>query len=275
MSRSSVSSRAPFMRVSIPTADPGRSRNVTGSAPVPLSAQSPTSQYVVNLLWQPSDRGLVTWKDMTAPESADIETIQSSFCRHATKTVGRQSFNMDNFAAYFAAAYSVRDRLISMWNETQQHFSTNSPKRVYYLSLEFLLGRTFDNAMLNLGVKGAYSASLADLGFSIEDLVEEELDAALGNGGLGYGIRYKYGIFKQLIIDGYQTEYPDYWLNMGNPWEIERLDVTYDVRFRGYVNKITEPNGRVSYVWEGYPQYVRMAFLAVIGSHTVNGVAGI
>ncbi|KAJ1561671.1 Non-essential glycogen phosphorylase, partial [Cladochytrium tenue] len=247
MSRSSAASnsRAPFMRVSIPTADPGRSRNVTGSAPVPLSAQSPTSQYVVNLLWQPSDRGLVTWKDMTASEPADIETIQASFCRHATKTVGRQSFNMDNFAAYFAAAYSVRDRLISMWNETQQHFSTNSPKRVYYLSLEFLLGRTFDNAMLNLGVKGAYSASLADLGFSIEDLVEEELDAALGNGGLG------------------------------NPWEIERLDVTYDVRFRGYVNKITEPNGRVSFVWEGYPQYVRMAFLAVIGSHTVNGVAAL
>jgi starch phosphorylase len=131
------------------------------------------------------------------------------------------------------------------------------PKRVYYLSLEFLLGRSLDNALLNLDVKGLYRDALKQLGFRIEDLIEEEVDAALGNGGLGrlaacfmdslatmdyaawgYGIRYTYGIFQQRIVDGYQTEvggsclvytvvvgsnfsdpqFPDYWLNFGNPW---------------------------------------------------------
>ncbi|ORY48562.1 glycosyl transferase [Rhizoclosmatium globosum] len=132
---------------------------------------------------------------------------------------------------------------------TQNYHSLKNPKRVYYMSLEFLLGRTLDNAMLNMMVKKEFDAALTGLGFRVEDLIEEEMDAALGNGGLGrlaacfmdslatldypawgYGIRYQYGIFQQRIMDGYQTEFPDYWLNFGNPWEIERLDVCYEIR---------------------------------------------
>ena len=92
---------------------------------------------------------------------------------------------MDDFAAYQATAYSARDELIDQWNSTQTYLSSISPKRVYYLSLEFLIGRSMDNALLNLGVKDTYREAISKLGFRLEDLVDEETDAALGNGGLG------------------------------------------------------------------------------------------
>jgi starch phosphorylase len=167
-------------------------------------------------------------------------------------------FNCDESAAYSATSLAFRDRLILEWNRTQQRQTFADSKRVYYLSLEFLMGRALDNAMLNIGLKDvakcgfisqlkghmralAYIsgllAGLSELGFRIEDIIEQEHDAALGNGGLGrlaacfldslaslnypawgYGLRYRYGIFKQEIIDGYQVEVPDYWLDF-NPWE--------------------------------------------------------
>lgn len=153
---------------------------------------------------------------------------------HVTKTLARSSQNIDDFAAYQAVAHTVRDQLIDSWNATQQYHTTLSPKRVYYLSLEFLIGRSFDNAMLNLQLKDKYSSAVGGVGFNVEDLIGEEMDAALGNGGLGrlaacfmdslatldypawgYGIRYTYGIFQQRVVDGYQIESPDYWLNFG------------------------------------------------------------
>ncbi|KAJ3297376.1 Non-essential glycogen phosphorylase [Borealophlyctis nickersoniae] len=206
---------------------------------------------------------------------------------------------MDNYAAYQATAYSCRDRLIDKWNHTQQYHSTQDPKRVYYLSLEFLIGRTLDNALLNLGIKDKYRQALNGVGFRLEDHIGEEMDAALGNGGLGrlaacfmdslatldypawgmlilrkvlcmesvlsdfnagYGIRYTYGIFQQKIVDGYQTEFPDYWLTFGNPWEIERLDVTYDVHFRGYVEKFTDDEGVDRYIWEAEEKVSAVAY---------------
>jgi len=199
---------------------------------------------------------------------------------------------MDNFGSYQGTAYSLRDRLIDKWNITQQHHTREDPKRVYYLSLEFLLGRSLDSCLLSLGVKDIYKKALDELGFRLEDLIGEEVDAALGNGGLGrlaacymdslatldypawgYGIRYNYGIFKQLIVDGYQTEFPDYWLNFGNPWEIERLDVSYEVRFRGYVNKVTEEDGTISYVWEGGEKVVAVAYdVPIPGYGTMNTI---
>lgn len=118
------------------------------------------------------------------------------------------------------------------------------------------MGRTFQNALVNSDLDDHFKEALMDLGFKIEDLYEEETDAGLGNGGLGrlaacfldsmttleipawgYGIRYDYGIFKQTIVDGYQVEIPDYWLSRGNPWEIERRDVTYTIKFYGKITK--------------------------------------
>ena len=133
------------------------------------------------------------------------------------------------------------------------------------------MGRTLDNAMLNIGMKGLATEGLKELGASnMEDVLEQEPDAALGNGGLGrlaacfldslatlaipamgYGIRYNYGIFKQQIVDGYQTEFPDYWLTYDNPWEIPRHDVKVDVRFGGWVRQFTDDDGKTRHVWEG------------------------
>ncbi len=176
---------------------------------------------------------------------------------------------MDNFAGYQAAAYTARDQLLSRWDVTQQHHTHEDSKRVYYLSLEFLMGRSLGNAILNMGLKGVYADALKGLGVELEELVEKERDAALGNGGLGrlaacfmdslatldypawgYGIRYTYGIFKQQIIGGCQVEFPDYWLTFGNPWEVPRLDVVYEVPFYGTVNKYTDGFGKERYEWK-------------------------
>lgn len=198
---------------------------------------------------------------------------------------------MDSFAGYQAVARSVRDHLIDRWNTTQQYLTSKDPKRVYYLSLEFLLGRTLDSALLNMGLKLPYKDALKQLGFRMEDLIEEEVDAALGNGGLGrlaacfmdslatldypawgYGLRYQYGIFQQRIIDGYQVEFPDYWLNFGSQWEIQRLDVNYEVRFRGFVTKIQEGD-RLRYVWEGGEKVVAVAHdYPIPGFNTKNTI---
>ena len=177
---------------------------------------------------------------------------------------------MDNFAGYQAAAHTARDQLISRWDETQQHHTQIDCKRVYYLSLEFLMGRSLGNAILNMELKGVYADALKQLGFQLEALIEKERDAALGNGGLGrlaacfmdsmatldypawgYGIRYSYGIFKQQIINGCQVEFPDYWLTFGNPWEVPRLDVAYEVQFYGTVSKYTDGMGRERFSWSG------------------------
>jgi starch phosphorylase len=142
----------------------------------------------------------------------------------------------------------IRDQLIRNWNETQQFHTKIDCKRVYYLSLEFLMGRSLDNTLLNMNSKEMYSDALSGLGFRMENVLQEERDAALGNGGLGrlaacfmdslatmdypawgYGLRYTYGIFRQKIRDGFQNEFPDYWLTFGNPWEMPRLDVAVSI----------------------------------------------
>ncbi|KAL7753689.1 Non-essential glycogen phosphorylase [Sorochytrium milnesiophthora] len=245
--------------------DYNHKRNFTG---LPGSQATPMKKEAVQL-----------WQKLSVVDPADSEHIQRSIVKHATSTLARTVFNMDNFATYQATSQSVRDRLIELWNETQQHHTLKDPKRVYYLSLEFLLGRSLDNALLNMGLKNAYSNALSGLGFNMEDLIQEEDDAALGNGGLGrlaacymdslacleypawgYGIRYTYGIFKQKIIEGNQTEFPDYWLNFGNPWEVPRLDLTYEVRFYGQAVKYTDIDGSTRWKWDGGEKVQAVAY---------------
>jgi starch phosphorylase len=169
------------------------------------------------------------------------------------------------------------------WNSTQLEYTRKSPKRAYYLSLEFLMGRTLSNALLNLGLLDGYSSSLSSLGFGLEDILIQERDAALGNGGLGrlaacyldssatqelpvwgYGLRYKYGIFQQLINagDGSQLEAPDPWLDHQNPWELPRLDVTYEVRFYGNSHRWGEGTGRAT--WSGGQEVLAIAYDVMI-----------
>ncbi|KXH61189.1 glycogen/starch/alpha-glucan phosphorylase [Colletotrichum salicis] len=206
------------------------------------------------------------------------DEFEKEVVRHVETTLARSMFNCDETAAYSAASLAFRDRLVKQWNKTQQRQTTVDGKRVYYFSLEFLMGRALDNAMLNVGLKDVAKAGLDDLGFRIEDVIEQEHDAALGNGGLGrlaacfldslaslnfpawgYGLRYRYGIFKQEIIDGYQVEVPDYWLDF-NPWEFPRHDVTVDIQFFGHVTKSTDSNGKTVASWEGGETVTAVAY---------------
>ncbi|QHB12406.1 Gph1 [Saccharomyces cerevisiae] len=209
------------------------------------------------------------WNKHQVKKFNKAEDFQDRFIDHVETTLARSLYNCDDMAAYEAASMSIRDNLVIDWNKTQQKFTTRDPKRVYYLSLEFLMGRALDNALINMKIedpedpaasKGKpremIKGALDDLGFKLEDVLDQEPDAGLGNGGLGrlaacfvdsmategipawgYGLRYEYGIFAQKIIDGYQVETPDYWLNSGNPWEIERNEVQIPVTFYGYVDR--------------------------------------
>lgn len=201
-----------------------------------------------------------TWKKFTVGKFDSKDGFQEDFVRHVETTLARSLYNCDELAAYQAASRALRDRLIVSWNKTQQNYTLVQPKRVYYFSLEFLIGRAMDNAMLNTNTKEQARAGVDDFGFRLEDLVEQEPDAALGNGGLGrlaacfvdslatgqypgwgYGLRYQYGIFKQKIIDGHQVEQPDYWLTYSNPWELPRFEISIDIMFYGDVQTVKDP----------------------------------
>ncbi|KAI5120630.1 hypothetical protein M0805_009390 [Coniferiporia weirii] len=226
-----------------------------------------------------------TWKENMRTLDAGERDISKSVVNHVQTSLARQAYNLDNLGAYQAIALSARDDLLVNWNDTQTHYTRTAPKRAYYLSLEFLMGRTLDNALLNLGMKSEFRESTEKLGFNLEDLIDCERDAALGNGGLGrlaacyldssastelpvwgYGLRYKYGIFQQLIApDGSQLEAPDPWLNNSNPWELPRTDVTVEVRFYGHAERV----GNTKAVWSGGQEVLAVAYDVMIpGYHT-------
>ena len=182
----------------------------------------------------------------------DRPAIARSFASHVEYTLAKDEFSATQRDFYRAIALSVRDRIADRWNKTQQQTFRKAERRVYYLSLEYLIGRLLDDAMLSLGVTADARAALADLNIDLAEVAKLEDDAGLGNGGLGrlaacfldsmatlgipavgYGIRYEYGIFRQLIVDGQQVEQPDSWLTFPNPWEVERPERLYLVRFGG------------------------------------------
>jgi starch phosphorylase len=208
----------------------------------------------------------------------NVEAIESAFRRQMTYSLARDKYTATRLDSYQAAALTVRDRLVERWFATQQAYYREDSKRVYYLSLEFMLGRLFMSNVLNLGMKGDYAEALRRLGESLEELSEMENDAGLGNGGLGrlaacfldsaatlslpfygYGIRYEFGIFRQEIIDGEQTEAPDAWLQYGNPWEIPRADVVFPVRFYGRVEPYLDERGKSRLRWVDAQEVVAMA----------------
>ncbi|TAH13252.1 MAG: glycogen/starch/alpha-glucan phosphorylase [Curvibacter sp.] len=186
----------------------------------------------------------------------DLDSLKRSIANKLMFVVGKDPQAARPEDWLHAAAYAVRDQLVERWMTTTRAQYAQDSKRVYYLSMEFLIGRTFSNAMLAVGLRERVKQALSDFGVDIEEVTELEPDAALGNGGLGrlaacfldsmatlnipgfgYGIRYDYGMFKQTIVDGRQVEVPDYWLTHGNPWEFPRPEVTYRVQFGGRVVK--------------------------------------
>ena len=189
------------------------------------------------------------------------------------KTLYRKTLDEATTQEVFqAVAYAVKDEIIDQWIATRKEFDRADPKRVYYLSMEFLMGRALGNSIINLGINKEIREALDELGFDLNVIEDQEPDAALGNGGLGRlaacfldslatlgysaygcGIRYKYGMFAQKIENGYQVEVPDNWLKDGNPFEVRRAELACEVKFGGYVRvAYDEATGRNQFIQEGY-----------------------
>ncbi|CAG0886559.1 unnamed protein product [Cyprideis torosa] len=195
----------------------------------------------------------------------EVTEVKQTFNRHVHYTLVKDRNVATPRDYYFALAHTVKDHLVSRWIRTQQNYYEKDPKRVYYLSLEYYMGRSLTNTMINLGIQSACDEAMYQLGLDIEELEELEDDAGLGNGGLGrlaacfldsmatiglaaygYGIRYDYGIFAQKIQNGEQTEEPDDWLRFGNPWERPRPEYCLPVNFYG--RTVKSENGRSKWV---------------------------
>lgn len=245
-----------------------QSDNVGRRPPALLSSAAPVSPAQAGLLYSLMDSYIKN----------DVLSVQEAVVHHVEYSIGRTRYRFDSFEAYQAVALSVRDRLIESWNDTNQHYRVMDPKRVYYLSMEFLMGRSLLNALYNLDLTETYTQALSQLGYNMEVLREKERDAALGNGGLGrlaacfldsmatldlpawgYGLRYQYGMFRQALSDGFQREQPDYWLTVGNPWEIERPNVAYPVKYFGHVSATTEGT-RQTFKWLPGEEIIAVAY---------------
>ena len=183
-----------------------------------------------------------------------IEKLHRSLLDNLTYNLAKDMYSATPRDKFNSVVLSVREMIVKNWINTQQRYYDVNAKRIYYLSLEFLLGRLLRNYVINLGLSDEYGKAVDVLGLSYEDALEHEWDAGLGNGGLGrlaacfldslatlqypgygYGIRYEYGIFQQKIKDGFQVEIPDNWLRYGNPWEFPRPELLYSVRFYGKI----------------------------------------
>ncbi len=191
-----------------------------------------------------------------------VYNVRTRYRREMSEATEQQVFQ--------AAALAVEDQLIDCWMRTQKAFEEENPKTLYYLSMEFLMGRAFGNDLVNLEAFDEVKSALKELGFDINRIEDQEPDPALGNGGLGRlaacfldslatlnypaygcGIRYRYGMFKQQIRDGYQVEVPDNWLENGNPFELRRPEYTQEIHFGGYVTSY-QKDGRTLFRQEGY-----------------------
>jgi starch phosphorylase len=205
-----------------------------------------------------------------APETIDQSAtdLNEDIKHHIMTTMGNDFYPPRKDTYYNGLAYSVRDRLVTRWLNSQRSFYDRSAKRVYYLSLEFLPGRFLMNYVTNMQLNEACEKALEETDFTLEQLEEQEWDAGLGNGGLGrlascymdsmaslnipgygYGIMYDYGIFYQTIVNGYQVEQCDNWVRWGNPWEFKRRGFLYKVQFYGRSEPYINSAGKRCYRW--------------------------
>ncbi|MFT5220919.1 MAG: starch phosphorylase [Planctomycetota bacterium] len=203
-----------------------------------------------------------------APPGRDSSSLIRDFQHYFNHTLGRDSRHNSPHYEFVALAMSLRDRLMADSNDTRHNYERLDSRRVCYLSMEYLLGRSLSNAALNLDLNDNLGHALNELGLNLEEITMAEHDAGLGNGGLGrlaacfldscatlglpvigYGIRYQYGMFRQNITDGHQVEEPDPWLRGGHPWEIERTEYEQPVHFRGRVEYIRDDSGRSRARW--------------------------
>ncbi|MEN8232992.1 MAG: glycogen/starch/alpha-glucan family phosphorylase, partial [Thermodesulfobacteriota bacterium] len=220
-----------------------------------------------------------------------IEVLKKQIYYHLLIFQGRDPELVGNRDLYQALAYTLRDILIENWIKTQRTNYTKKKKRVYYLSLEFLIGRTLGNALINLGLYDEVDAALKSLGYDLDEIREIEEDAALGNGGLGrlaacfmdsmatlglpaygYGIRYEFGIFFQKLLNGHQVESPDDWLRCGTPWEFQRPHHMFPVHFYGQVKHYEDKAGNKKVEWIDTEEVMAMACDYLVPGYRNNHV---
>src|SRR5216684_6717379 len=215
-----------------------------------------------------TDGGDFSIRPAIAPaENGDLDEIKSAVLAKLALELGKDASVATDRDWFVAAALTIRDRIVHRWLAVDRASHAQGRKRVYYLSLEFLIGRLFADVLCNLGWTEIFRAALGDLGIELNRLRAAEPDAALGHGGLGrlaacfmesmaslgipaygYGIRYDHGLFRQVIRDGWQQEYPEDWLSFGNPWEFARPEFTYDIHYGGCVEMVAKA-GRLRPVW--------------------------
>ena len=224
----------------------------------------------------------------------DRESLRRSLSNGLVYSMGKDPITATTRDWFNTTAHAVRERLIERWMETMRAYYHSDAKRVYYLSLEFLTGRLLSNSLLNMGFYQDCREALSDLELEFDRVADLEQDAALGNGGLGrlaacfldsmatlslpgygYGIRYEYGMFTQRIEHGRQIEYPDNWLQYGNPWEFPRPEVLFPVKFGGRVVEFRDDQGRLRSHWVDTDDVMAMAFDTPVpgyGTSTVNNM---
>lgn len=218
--------------------------------------------------------------------------LKVNFLEHIRYTLAKDRHTATRRDLYDALSYTIRDHLVDDWIQTQQRYYDSDVKRVYYLSLEFMIGRLLTNNLINLDLLEPGKKLLKEASVDVEELAEQEWDPGLGSGGLGrlaacfldsmatlgiagygYGIRYEYGIFSQHIENGQQVEAPDNWLRYGCPWEIIRPDHLFPVRFGGRVNRFTDGSGKLRHEWVDSELVMAMAHDLLIpgyGNQIVN-----
>jgi starch phosphorylase len=230
------------------------------------------------------------WREAEGIPTKD--SVKQAFIRHMQSTLGKDEFSSTDLDRFMALSLTVRDSLMERWVNTQQTYYQNDAKRVYYLSLEFLMGRALRNAMVNSGYHKVYREAMQELGYDLAQIEEMGVDAGLGNGGLGrlaacfldsmatlelpgygYGLRYDFGIFRQQIRDGRQVEEPDEWLRLPYPWEFPRDEYLVRVQFGGWVDQYVDERGKLRHRWRDTQDLLAMPYDTPVpgyGCNTVN-----
>lgn len=225
-------------------------------------------------------------------EALTTANLSRLFLKHLEYTLGKDNFSFTRNDIYLALAHAIRDLLVERWRDTQQTYYDQDAKRVYYLSMEFMMGRALGNSLINLELVEEWKEVLNELGLELDCIEELEWEAGLGNGGLGrlascfldslatrsipaygYGIRYEYGIFFQKIIDGSQVELPDNWLRYGNPWEFSRKEHLHQIKFYGNVVTRHAEDGTEYSCWVDTEDVMAMAYDVPVpgyGNEVVN-----
>ena len=220
----------------------------------------------------------------------DSESLSDDFQRYLTRHLGRYVGCMPYYL-FEAFSLTVRDHIMADWRSTWKKYEKKGVRKAYYMSLEFLIGRSLGNHLLNLDIEKESKEAMGKFAFELEDIISQEYDAGLGNGGLGrlaacfmdscatltlpvigYGIRYEYGMFRQAIVNGFQIEEPDHWLRNGNPWEIERPEFSQVIKFGGQVELVTNHNRKPHVVWVSTSDVLAIPYDVPVSGYQNNTV---